>query len=153
MPAPLAAVASVLLLARPTPGGAGWPGARPLPGATTGPAVTVCDAPKSITCGDQPRFAPLMAWVAPSEKSVVWPDTFQPTLPARVSVTVIGFSEPLVVSSEPAGFSVGDGNVTLRLSTLMTSEPASTVVVMSSDAVTPVNGVTVSGTPGDCDGT
>src|SRR5262249_46944914 len=59
-----------------------------------------------------------------------------------------GFSEPLVLSSEPAGFSVGDGNVTLRLSTLMTSEPASTVVVMSSDAVTPVNGVTVSGTLG-----
>jgi hypothetical protein len=107
----------------------------PFAGATVEPAVTAWPVPLSITLGTQPRFPPLIACDAPSLKSATCPDTDQPGLPARVSVTVTGLILPVVVSSVPAGFNVGEGNVTLVLATLITSEPAVIVVVIVSVAV------------------
>src|SRR5262249_1012142 len=66
-------------------------------------------------------------------KSVTWPETVQPRLPARVSTTVTGLRLPAVVSSVSVGSSCGSGRRTGAPSTLITSEPAGRVVVRVSD--------------------
>src|SRR2546423_5752243 len=107
--------------------------ATPLAGLTTAPSVRLCTGEWSTTFGDQPRFSPLMPCEPPSEKSDTWPDSVQPGLPARLSVTVTGLSAPEVVNRSPLGFITGEGRVTWLSGTLMTSVPAVTVVVMVSE--------------------
>jgi hypothetical protein len=68
----------------------------------------------------------------PLVKSVTWPVTFQPGLPARVSVTVR--DSPEVVSTPPSGASTGDGRITSPASTEMVSAPAATSVDSASHA-------------------
>src|SRR5262249_23830279 len=152
MPAPGGAVAIVRPATFSPCAGSGGeaPGAMAGAGWTTAPGLTVCDVALSTTRGVQPRFEPLIDAVAGPAKSPTWPDTVQPGLPARVSVTVTGLMSPPVVSFEPPGASAGVGRPTgLVLATLMVSAPAATVVVIVSEAVEPVNGVTTYGTAGD----
>src|SRR5690242_360960 len=119
------------------------PTAIPAPGATAAPAVTVCTDSWAITFGVQPRLA-LLIWLLPEVKSATTPLTFQPRLPARVSVTVTGLMSfgadtsrllPELSASEPRS--------TVAPPAVMISAPASTLVVMFSLAVTPANAATV----------